>query len=172
MRLGVSDSSTSKQSDKEWAGSVETISTRWLLLPSACCLAISKAMEDDIVVFPTPPFPPTKTVDDGLSINFCKENSVEDVLDKAHGRPGGGTAAVLMTALLLQLLGGAVLNDVGDQHLPVMAGYWGAINGATLAIRQPQSSTAVSKATLLMVESASGFAWLEGTDPNTDPLIL
>jgi hypothetical protein len=97
---------------------------------------------------------------------------VEDVLDKAHERPRG--VAVLMTALLLQLLlVGAVLDDVEDQRLLEMAGYWGATNGATLDMRQAQSSNAVSQAALFMVESASGFAWLEGMDLiNPDPFIL
>ena len=52
------DKSTSKASPKEWAGSVLTINT----FHCGCDAAISIAIAADVVVFPTPPFPPTNIV--------------------------------------------------------------------------------------------------------------
>mmetsp|Transcript_25066 Transcript_25066/g.54657 ORF Transcript_25066/g.54657 Transcript_25066/m.54657 type:complete len:285 (-) Transcript_25066:133-987(-) len=55
--------STSSASPREWAGSVLTIST---LRSATASEASVTAREDDTVVFPTPPFPPTNTVRGGL----------------------------------------------------------------------------------------------------------
>lgn len=54
MAVGSLSTFWSKQSDRLWAGSVEMIST---YLP---CSARRVAMEEEVVVLPTPPLPPTK----------------------------------------------------------------------------------------------------------------
>ncbi len=51
---GTGPNSTSKESEVEWAGSLETRST---LRPAS---ANQTAVADDVVVFPTPPLPPNK----------------------------------------------------------------------------------------------------------------
>jgi hypothetical protein len=53
--VGSEESSTPSESEVEWAGSLETRRTR---RPES---ASHTAVEADVVVLPTPPFPPNKS---------------------------------------------------------------------------------------------------------------